>query len=198
MQDKRYGDWSLRSSNRKNNRKYPYSLMNLWILWAVCNFCAFWIQWEIDRRILFIKALLTHTTCQCLYNMFLEATQDFYIDWVKKCITICSDRAKAMIGSKSGFITRLKALMPNACWMYCFLHRQALAVKTLPKEYNEVLNMIIKAVTSIKGKALDTFISKNLWRYGYTAPKFALPHIMWLSKGKEIRILELRAELLVY
>ncbi|KAK4879275.1 hypothetical protein RN001_007421 [Aquatica leii] len=111
---------------------------------------------RLMEEILFCKALPTNTTGQCLYDIFLEATQGFHIDWAKKCIAICSDGAKAMTGSKSGFITRLKALMPDAVWMHCFLHRQALAAKTLPQEYNEVLNVIIKTVHSIKGKALQT------------------------------------------
>ncbi|XP_018563674.1 SCAN domain-containing protein 3-like [Anoplophora glabripennis] len=73
------------------------------------------VRFESNERfleeILFCKALPTNTTGQCLYNMFLEATQNFHIDWSKKCIAICSDGAKAMTGSKSGFITRLKALI---------------------------------------------------------------------------------------
>lgn len=129
------------------------------------QFVAF-VRFNSDERlmeeILFCKALPTNTTGECLYNMFLEATQDFNVDWAKKCIAICTDGAKAMTGSKSGFITRLKKLMPNACWMHCFLHRQALAAKTLPQEYNEVLNIIIKIVNSIKGKALQTRIFRMI------------------------------------
>ncbi|KAK5648387.1 hypothetical protein RI129_003279 [Pyrocoelia pectoralis] len=84
----------------------------------IAGFVAF-VRFESNERlmeeILFCKALPTNTTGQCLYNMFLEATQDFNVDWAKKCIAICSDGAKAMTGSKSGFITTLKELMPNAC-----------------------------------------------------------------------------------
>ncbi|KAK4886170.1 hypothetical protein RN001_002441 [Aquatica leii] len=81
------------------------------------DFVAF-VRFESKERlmeeILFCKALPTNTTGQCLYDIFLEATQDFHLDWAKKCVVICSDGAKAMTGSKSGFITRLKALMPDA------------------------------------------------------------------------------------
>lgn len=132
---------------------------------SCAQFVAF-VRFESNERLMeeiqFCKALPTNTTGQCLYNMFLEATQDFEIDWAKKCIAICSDGAKAMTGSKNGFITKLKAQMLNACWMHCFLHRQAVAVKTLPQEYNEVFNIIIKIVNSIKGKALQTrLLQKN-------------------------------------
>ncbi|KAK5648664.1 hypothetical protein RI129_003556 [Pyrocoelia pectoralis] len=168
------------------------------------QFIAF-VRFESNERlmeeILFCKALPTNTTGQCLYNMFLEATQDFNVDWAKKCIAICSDGAKAMNGSKSGFITTLKELMPNACWMHCFLHRQALAAKTLPQEYNQVLNIIIKIVNSIKGKSLQTRLFPVICQDMCSLHQNLLYHTegRWLSKGKVLtRVFELRAELLVY
>jgi len=88
--------------------------------------------------------------------MFLEAMQDVNIDWAQKCIAICSDRAKAITGEKSGFTARLKEKMPNSSWMHCFLHHQALAAKTLPQEYSQVLTIIINNINYIKGKALQT------------------------------------------
>ncbi|KAG5860802.1 hypothetical protein JTB14_019157 [Gonioctena quinquepunctata] len=118
------------------------------------------------EEILFCRALPTNTTGQCLHNIFLEATQDMNIDWANKCIAICSDGAKAMTGAESGFIARLKEQMPNACWVHCFLHRRTLAAKTLPQEYSQVLNIIIKIVNSIKGKALQTRLFRITARYG--------------------------------
>jgi hypothetical protein len=62
--------------------------------------------------ILFCKALPANTTGQCLYKMFLESTRDYEIDWTK-CIAICSDGAKAVTANKSGFVAKLKSIMPN-------------------------------------------------------------------------------------
>lgn len=155
----------------------------------------------IMEEILFCKALPKNTTGQCLHDMFLEATQDMNIDWAQKCIAICSDGAKAMTGAKSGFIARLKEQMPNACWMHCFLHRQALAAKSLPQEYSQVLNIIINIVNSIKGKALQTRLFRIICEDMGTLHRNLLYHteVRWLSKGKVLtRVMELRAELLVY
>lgn len=55
------------------------------------------------------------------------------------------------------FISKLKFRL-NACWVHCFLHRQALAAKACPQEYSQVLNIAIKIVNSIKGKALQTLL----------------------------------------
>lgn len=153
------------------------------------------------EEILFCKTLPKNTTGQCLHDMFLEATQDMNIDWAQKCIAICSDGAKAMTGAKSGFIARLKEQMPNASWMHCFLHRQALASKTLPQEYSQVLNIIINIVNSIKGKALQTRLFRVICEDMGAQHCNLLYHteVRWLSKGKVLtRVMELRAELLVY
>ncbi|XP_071053350.1 zinc finger BED domain-containing protein 5-like [Onthophagus taurus] len=153
------------------------------------------------EEILFCKALPKNATGQFLHDMFVEATQDMNIDWAQKCIAICSDGAKAMIGAKSGFIARLKEQMPNACWMHCFLHRQALAAKTLPQEYSQVLNIIINIVNSIKGKALQTRLFRIICEDMGALHRNLLYHteVRWLSKGKVLtRVMELRAELLVY
>ena len=58
---------------------------------------------SITEEILFCKALPANTAGQCLYDMFLESTCDYDIDW-KKCIAICSDGAKAMTGKNSGLM----------------------------------------------------------------------------------------------
>nr|XP_022909864.1 protein FAM200A-like [Onthophagus taurus] len=153
------------------------------------------------EEILFCKALPKNATGQFLHDMFVEATQDMNIDWAQKCIAICSDGAKAMTGAKSGFIARLKEQMPNACWMHCFLHRQALAAKTLPQEYSQVLNIIINIVNSIKGKALQTRLFRIICEDMGALHRNLLYHteVRWLSKGKVLtRVVELRAELLVY
>ena len=123
------------------------------------------------------------------------------IDWANKCIAICSDGAKAMTGAKSGFIARLKEQMPNACWVHCFLHRQALAAKACPQEYSQVLNIAIKIVNSIKGKALQTRLFRIICEDMGALHQNLLYHteVRWLSKGKVLaRVMELRAELLIY
>lgn len=124
-----------------------------------CAQFVVFVRFEADESIiediLFCKALSANTTGQCIYDLFLESTRDYEIDWTK-CIAICSDGAKAMTGNKSGLVAKLKSVMPNVTWIHCFLHRQALASKVLPSDLNDVLKEVIKVVNSIKGKALQT------------------------------------------
>ncbi|KAF2890878.1 hypothetical protein ILUMI_15295, partial [Ignelater luminosus] len=107
------------------------------------------VRFEADRSIiediLFRKALSANTTGQCMYDLFLESTRDYEIDWTK-CIVICSSGAKAMTGNKSGLVAKLKSIMPNFTWIHCFLYRSALASKVLPSDLNDVLKEVIKVV----------------------------------------------------
>ncbi|XP_050547005.1 zinc finger BED domain-containing protein 5-like [Daktulosphaira vitifoliae] len=106
-----------------------------------------------------------------------------------------------MTDAKSGFIARLKEQMPNARWVQCFLHHQAHAAKTFPQEYSKVLNIIIKIINSIKGKALQTQLFRIICEDMGVLQQNLLYHteVRWFLKGKVLtRVMELRAELLIY
>ncbi|XP_042204126.1 protein ZBED8-like [Homarus americanus] len=63
------------------------------------------------------------------------------LDWDNLC-GICTHGAPAMLGSKSGFVSRVIQKSPNAIPLHCMIHRQALASKTLPSELQKTLNTI--------------------------------------------------------
>lgn len=44
------------------------------------------------------------------------------LDWGKLC-GICTDGAPAMLGSKSGFVSRVIQKSPNAIPLHCMIHR---------------------------------------------------------------------------
>lgn len=163
-------------------------------------FVRFEADESIMEEVLFCKALPANTSGQCLYDMFIESTCDYDIDW-KKCIAICSDGAQAMTGKNSGLVAKLKSIMPNISWTHCFIHRQALAAKIVPSDLNDVLKEVIKIVNSIKGKALQTRLFRIVCEDMGSLHQNLLYHteVRWLSKGKVLtRVLELRAELLMF
>lgn len=169
-----------------------------------CAQFVVFVHFEADESIiediLFCKALSANTTGQCIYDLFLESTRDYEIDWTK-CIAICSDGAKAMTGNKSGLVAKLKSVMPNVTWIHCFLHRQALASKVLPPDLNDVFKEVIKVVNSIKGNALQTRLFRIICEDMGSLHQNLLYHteVRWLSKGKVLtRVLKLKAELLMY
>jgi hypothetical protein len=65
----------------------------------------------------------------------MKKISDFFeserLSWDKVC-GVCTDGAPTMLGSKSGFQTKVKAIAPQARGVHCMIHRYALACKTLP------------------------------------------------------------------
>ena len=89
----------------------------------------------------------------------------------------------------------------NVLFTHYFIHREALAFKTLPCGLQDVLNVTIKIVNFVKSGALHTrlFIklcedmgSEHINLLYYTK-------VRWLSKGNVLsRVFELRDELKIF
>ena len=65
-------------------------------------------------------------------NIFSEFFEKEELSW-SALTGVCTDGAPAMLGSKSGFATLVKKKNPDiTIIIYCMIHREALASKTLP------------------------------------------------------------------
>ncbi|XP_025418956.1 zinc finger MYM-type protein 6-like, partial [Sipha flava] len=75
----------------------------------VTNLAQFlcFVRYECDgtikENILFCKSIPGHATGQGLFELFIEITKNENLDW-NKCISVCSDGARAIIGKNSGLI----------------------------------------------------------------------------------------------
>ena len=67
-----------------------------------------------------------------------------------------------MLGSRSGFQSLLQRKALKYIGLHCMIHRQALASKTLPDDFRDVLTYMIKVVKYLKGSALNTRLFKQL------------------------------------
>ena len=128
----------------------------------------------------------------------LEKIDDFFdssgLEWKKMC-GVCTNGAPAMLGSKSGFQTRVKEKAPNAKGTHCMIHRYALASKTLPVPLQDVLSSVIKIVNFVKGSALQTRLFKQLCKEMGSEHESLLfyTQVRWLSKGNVLRrVFEMR------
>ena len=88
--------------------------------------------------------------------------QDGDLQWENVC-GVCTDGAPVMLGSKSGFQSRVKKLAPQAKGIHCMIHRYALASKTLPASLQEVLESVIKIVNYVKTQHLP--IQRTMQRH---------------------------------
>lgn len=155
---------------------------------------------RIRENFLFCKPLPNKTTGEEMYRVTTEYLEKGGLSW-KNCISICTDGAAAMTGCAKGFISRAKQQNPDIRTTHCFLHREALASKTLPKELSDVLDRAVDIVNFIKARPLKSRLFSILCEEMGAAHQSLLLHtaVRWLSRGKVLgRLCELREELRVF
>ena len=110
---------------------------------------------------------------------------------------MCTDGAPAILGNTSGFAIWVKKEAPQVSVTHCFLHRYALASKSLPKNLRQVLSDSVKIVNLIRVRALNCRIFKKLRQEMGAEHEVLLYHkeVRWLSRGQILkRLFELRKE----
>lgn len=155
---------------------------------------------SVEEDMLFCCPLETSSTANDVFEAVSNFFQAHDILW-EKLIGVCTDGAPAMLGTRSGFVTKVKERAPSAISTHCFIHRQALAAKTLPDHLKQYLNIMIKIVNHIKHSALNTRLFAKLCQDLGTEHETLLFHtnVRWLSKGNMLgRLYELRDEVTMF
>ena len=67
-----------------------------------------------------------------------------------------------MLGRKSGFDALVKADAPHITVTHCLLHRHALATKTFPPKFAEVLTIMVEFLNYVRNSTLKHRIIKEL------------------------------------
>jgi hypothetical protein len=88
----------------------------------------------IKEKLLIIRELQTTSKGTDLMKIISDYFQKHDILW-EKLAGFCTDGAPAMLGSRSGLATLVKAKNCRTVTTHCMIHRQALASKTLPKSW---------------------------------------------------------------
>lgn len=105
-------------------------------------------------------------------------------------ISVATDGAPSMRGSKRGFVTLLqKALDRNLLAFHCILHQEALCAQTFPSECMAVMNLVIEMVNKIIAKALNHRQFRALLDEVDSEYSNLLLHnkVRWLSRGEVLR-----------
>ncbi|XP_076329566.1 protein FAM200C-like [Tachypleus tridentatus] len=144
----------------------------------------------------FCKDLKTTTkgkdVFQCVKDFFAKYDLDIQIIG-----SGCTDGAPDILGNKSGFFALMKQEIPHLQGTHCFLHRHALASKTLPPKLKKVLDNSVKIINWIKGRALNHCLFKSLCKDFGSEHSVLLFHtkVRWLSRGRALmRFFELQEE----
>ena len=106
-----------------------------------------------------------------------------------------------MLASRSGFQTLVKQRVPSAIGVHCFIHREALASKTLPNQLNTVFKVLVKIINYVKSSALNTRLFWKICQDMESDFEVLLFHtlVRWLSAGKTLyRSFSLKEELMEF
>lgn len=155
---------------------------------------------DIKDEFLFCSALETTTKADDVMEKVSTFFKEEDLQWENVC-GVCTDGAPAMLGSKSGFQSRVKKLAPQAKGIHCMIHRYALASRTLPTSLMEVLESVIKIVNYIKTQALNTRLFKELCKDMNADHEVLLFYtaVRWLSKGNVVnRVFEMKDEIKLF
>ena len=151
---------------------------------------------SIEEEMLFCKPLEKTGKAEDVF----EAVSSYFdynsIKW-ENLVGVCTDGAPAMLGSQSGFVTRIKDKSPNAVGTHCVIHREALASRTLPAAMNEKLATTIRVVNFVKKSPVKSRLFAILCKDMDADHETLLFHtaVRWLSKGNMLaRVYELRKE----
>ncbi|XP_060873899.1 protein FAM200A-like [Metopolophium dirhodum] len=140
---------------------------------------------KIIEQFLFCRELQTTTTGVDVFNAVDNYFEENNMVW-SNCISICTDGAAAMTGRFKGFLTLAKNKKPNLITIHCFLHREALIVKSSDGgELSDVLKTVIEMINYIKKRPVKCRIFEELCKNIGTEHTTLLYHteIRCLSRG---------------
>ena len=106
-----------------------------------------------------------------------------------------------MLGSQSGFVTRIKHRSPNVVGAHCIFHRGALASRTLHAALNDKLATAIPVVNFVKTGSVKSRLFTDLCKGIDADHETLLFHmaVRWLSKGNMLaRVYELKTEVKLF
>ena len=163
-------------------------------------FIRYAVDTSVKEEILFCCALNTSTKASDVMEKVDHFFNENGIFWNNLC-GVCTDGAPAMLCSKSGFQALVQTKATGVMFTHCFIHREALASKTLPSGLQDVLNITIKTVNFVKSSALHARLFRKLCEDMESEHKNLLYYtkVRWLSKGNVLcRVFDLRDELEIY
>ena len=152
---------------------------------------------NMKTEFLFCKPLKTTARADDIFDIINIYFQSHNIDW-KKLVFCTTDGAPAMMGKKTGVITRAKNMSPDMIGNHCWLHRQVLSSKAMPEELSAVFNKVTETINAIKSSATNSRLFTQLCQDNEAEYERLLyfTAVRWLSRGKAVlRVFEFRSEI---
>ena len=151
---------------------------------------------DLMEEFLFCKPLIITTTGQDLFNMVDCFFKDEGLMW-SQCFSICCDGAPAMLGTRKGFVAKVKEANQNVIVVHCLLHRENLASRHISSDLGAVMDNVVAVVNYIKAGPLNSRIFREICSDFESSHQHLLYHseVRWLSRGKVLqRLIELHVQ----
>lgn len=142
---------------------------------------------EFKEEFLFSHPVESTMTGEDIFEVVSNFFEKEGLSWVNM-VGCTTDGSTAMLGCRSGFHARVKAVNPAARKMHCMIHCYALAVKTLPPELLLILDDVVAMVNFIKNSPMNTRILRLLCQELNAEEESLLSHtnVRWLSRGNMV------------
>ena len=152
---------------------------------------------DFKDEFLFCKPLETTTTARDVLDTVGSFLQNHDIPW-GNVYGVCTDGAPTMLGCRSGFQRLVVNASPKAIGTHCMIHRQVLATKTLPQEFQDIMKSVVSVVNFVKTSASYSRLFSKLCSELDASNNVLLFHtdMRWLSRSKVLtRVFDLCDEI---
>ncbi|XP_050064407.1 protein ZBED8-like [Aphis gossypii] len=141
---------------------------------------------DISQCSQLVFPLLKTTRAIDVFEMITNFFSKHKLNYKKKLGSPCTKGAPSKLGKSSGFTALIKKEIPDIIIIHCFLHRHALASKTLPTNLKEVMTTAVKVVNFIRARALHHRIFKVLCHEMGSEHEVLLYYteVRWFSRGR--------------
>ena len=96
-----------------------------------------------------------------LFNIIDKSISTNNLDW-RNYISIWTDGAKAVSGSRSALRSLIQERAPVAMWMHCMIHQEALVARKLIPELGATVEIVTKLINFIKTRPLKSKVFEKL------------------------------------
>ena len=140
---------------------------------------------SLVEELLFCKPIEVDCRGIDLFNIIDNFISTNNLDW-KNCISICTDGARAMSGSRSGLRSLIQERAPMAKWVHCMIHREALLARELSPELGATVEIVTKVINFIKTRPIKSRMFEKLCAEMNAENRSLLFYCSsrWLSLGK--------------
>ena len=161
-------------------------------------------DFNVTEEMLGLQSMKGTTTSEDIFHEVKNLTKNFNLS-IEKLHSLATDGAPSMVGSKNGFVSKLKAEIsmhrePSSfIAFHCMIHQQNLCAKSV--KFSNIMSTVVSCVNFIKSRALNhrqfkEFLDDLDAEYGTLA---YYCEVRWISKGKMLKqFYELREEVFVF